>query len=492
MRLPESDLFLLIKSLSKREKANFVQYCKSSGKSENFLPLFYAFNSQEEYEEQKIRVEFHGNSFLNNFSQTKKNLSTAIIRSFRQVGNTRNESIYAQLEDTIQYFNRGIYHSARRQVSALKERAQNSEDFHIWEKCLEMERQIALKTLPLSSYLENAEKIDMEMVGISKMVSSFSELRRVREQSFNPLKKKIMARGRGDLEKLNALTEIRQYSGQKLESNRAKREYLTLSANLEAFQRNVKSAFSLNLELVSLYENNPFLLEEFFEEYVDRKTFVLAFSLELGQRERALEVFDNLKITKAKYPYQKLFLADRINLISLIIDLASEEEYLHEVQLSQIGKFASKSNLPHLRKIQYYYWLAVIYLKKGDFQESKRWSIQIVNTDWGEVLVDFQCMARIILLIAIFALGNSDLLEIFHRPSQRFLRKRKELQKFEKTVLAFVKKEIGFFPEKLKDLVAKILKDVSPLELERATHYFDLISWANSIIAKNDQELTSM
>ena len=64
-----SDLFQLIKSLSKTEKRHFVLYSTKHviGEQNGYMKLFYAIEKQKEYDEGKIKKQFVNDSFIKRF-----------------------------------------------------------------------------------------------------------------------------------------------------------------------------------------------------------------------------------------------------------------------------------------------------------------------------------------------------------------------------------------------------------------------------------------
>lgn len=63
MKIPSSELYELIHSMSERERSGFIENNSSNSRSPEYLKLFNAYSSQKKFDEEKIRSRLHLKSF---------------------------------------------------------------------------------------------------------------------------------------------------------------------------------------------------------------------------------------------------------------------------------------------------------------------------------------------------------------------------------------------------------------------------------------------
>ena len=96
--MAKTDLYQLIKAMSKTEKRYFSIDAKKSGKdSARYLKLFQVINEMEEWDNEKLKRRFK-----QNLSADKKYLYEAILRSMRDYRSTKSKA--AQVKEKIDGF----------------------------------------------------------------------------------------------------------------------------------------------------------------------------------------------------------------------------------------------------------------------------------------------------------------------------------------------------------------------------------------------------
>ena len=96
---PSSDLFKLIKSLTKSEKRFFKLSSSLQSGDKNYLKLFDAIEKQNTYDEAAIKEQFKNETFINHLPSEKNHLHRLILKSLR-IYNGEN-SINSILQDSI-------------------------------------------------------------------------------------------------------------------------------------------------------------------------------------------------------------------------------------------------------------------------------------------------------------------------------------------------------------------------------------------------------
>ena len=123
---PTSDLFLLIRSMSKSEKRHFKLSALLHGRTEkNYIRLFDAIAAQTAYDEAAIRKIFSGETFIKKLDVTKIYLYKLVlqsIRSFQSSGMTEARLKNLLIEVEI-LFDRSLFSQALKILEKARELA---------------------------------------------------------------------------------------------------------------------------------------------------------------------------------------------------------------------------------------------------------------------------------------------------------------------------------------------------------------------------------
>jgi hypothetical protein len=125
-------LFELIKSLTKEEK-RFFKLRTSYDKDSNYLKLFEAIDKQTRYDEQAIRKKFAGESWLANFSATKRYLYDTLLETLQFFNNTRNNEhkLLAGIQQFKVLYDKALYDQAQTLLDKLKKQTYEFSDVAI-------------------------------------------------------------------------------------------------------------------------------------------------------------------------------------------------------------------------------------------------------------------------------------------------------------------------------------------------------------------------
>jgi hypothetical protein len=142
------DLHQLIKSMSMSEKRHFKLFSSGhvGGDSKNYLRLFDAISRQENYDEEKIRQEFGGDSFVRHLPAEKNYLYAHLLESLNAFN--REKTFLARHANYLisieLLFNRGLFSQSQKLIRKAKAEAYTSEKFSTLLFLLRSETLIAI------------------------------------------------------------------------------------------------------------------------------------------------------------------------------------------------------------------------------------------------------------------------------------------------------------------------------------------------------------
>ena len=141
---PSTELFHLIKSLSKSEKRYFKLSSALQSGDKNYLKLFEAIESQDEYNESALKNKFKKETFIQHLPSEKNHLYHLILKSLR--GFYADKSAAAMLQEQLRnielLFNKALYKECSKLIRKAKKMAYDYEKYYFlldlidWEKIL--------------------------------------------------------------------------------------------------------------------------------------------------------------------------------------------------------------------------------------------------------------------------------------------------------------------------------------------------------------------
>lgn len=172
---PSTDLFELIKSLTKSEKRYFKRYTTlySNTKDNNYLKLFEAIDKQDTYDEVKIKNQFKNERFVKQLNVIKNYLYNSILKS-NSILIGKNSIKYSLKEAVVEnqfLFNKCLYRQSWKLIQAKKKLAYKHELYLLIVELIGNEK-LLLSYLNIPGKEEKLEKIiEEEMYVLNEIVT---------------------------------------------------------------------------------------------------------------------------------------------------------------------------------------------------------------------------------------------------------------------------------------------------------------------------------
>lgn len=492
MKVKEA-LYDLIKSLSKSEKRYFKLYASrhTIGDSNNYVLLFDYLDHLTHYDENKLRLHFYGEAFLNKFSITKKRLYNHVLDALNAYHSTKSveAKMYNMLSSVDVLHEKSLYEQSRRVLDSVVKLAKKTEAREVLLICARKERRYLETTGYLSMNLEKLNEKKNDQQAHLGYISELNDLWTLKSQIFHRLRTKGVARSEEDLALYNEIYADLLEMRFKHPSNY--KNYL-LAHSCSAYH------FAVGNKVASLEQINRAI---YFLKCLEGKdievnrlisllTNAVYLSDELGEYENSIEILSELKqfienIQLTKDLEVKLFssvasLELGLHLRKGNIDAASD--LIQHITL-KIDKYSNKL-LPE-RKAYLHFKIAVTHVAKGDFQEALKYVNEIINDAQMDKTEDIYGVTQILDLLIHIELQNDELVAYSLKSVQRFFKTRNRYYGFEKVMLKYLGKitrTSDHFDriELWGELYVK-LQEVTDDGFQNVTlEYFDFSAWAIS------------
>ncbi|MBI3237565.1 MAG: hypothetical protein HYZ43_01750, partial [Flavobacteriia bacterium] len=141
---PSSELFKLIKSLTKSEKRFFKLSSALQAGEKNYLKIFDYIEKQEHYDEDDLKDAFAGEVFVKHLPSEKNHLYRLILKSLRVYYSEQSASsiLKQELKNVEILYNKALYRECEKFVQRAKLVAKENEEFYYWYELIAWEKRL--------------------------------------------------------------------------------------------------------------------------------------------------------------------------------------------------------------------------------------------------------------------------------------------------------------------------------------------------------------
>jgi hypothetical protein len=495
-----SEVFQLVKSLSKSEKRYFKVFFSNIKADKKYIKLFDKIASQDVYNEINIKKEMDLGNNSNSFAVLKQYLYELIKKSLRAYHHTisKETEIQELMHDIAILFEKGLYVQCGKTIQKAKAIAER------YEKYLELLGLVdwEIKLSKAHSYKgrtdEEVEALYKNIFDIKEKYTYEKEYERLTYRVYSKIYKTGPTRTKEEVEEYKSVSgdpliqddTFQQLAKEKKLSYQAIHNYYTSkTGKYFNVEKDFERASYFSGEAVKLAEANPHRIEERRESYILALNNYITLLSRLdnhSEMHAQIEKMKKVSVT-SKLMKSRVFFVTNNTELAIFIHTGEFEKGLKSLDSIEDGIL--EYDLAKDAGFLLYYNMALIQFGVCNYKAAQKYLNNIINDNVVDLRSDLHCYARIISIIVHFELGNADLLEYIVRSTYRFLAKRERLHLLETSILNFIRqkmpkihtqKEIMNAFVELKVELETIVSD--EYEGRVLIEYFDFISWLESKI----------
>lgn len=487
------DLFQLIKSLDQSEKRYFKVFATMhiKGSDDNkYVKLFDAIDNQDEYSESEIRKQFANEKFLNQLHVAKNYLYNTILKSLRLYYSEKSKlnELMDTLRDVQILYDKSLFRQCIKHLEKAKKIAYAYEKYAQILAILDWEKTLART----NAYTGTDEKELLEYYSEHKKttekLNNINEYWKLSMQSFFLKMKQGNLRDKNELSKFKAvISNSFLKSEEKATTFTSKTLFYNIKGLYYHTVKDYKNLLGYCKKIVALLEANPLLTKE--DNYVSSLYNLLIVQIELKKIDDALYTINKLRKLESKSPViqSRIFVTSYVTELNLYMRSGDFDRGIPLVKEIEEGLINFGDKINKESEVLFYYNIAYLYFGIGDYENSLNWNNKIINDRELNIREDLQCFSRILNLLIHYELKNHELIEYIVKSTRRFLSNKNNLNKFEITVLNYMRKLISASGEEEKNYIfnlwKKELRNIAEDILEiKVFEYFDFISWLESKI----------
>ncbi|MCJ8290081.1 MAG: hypothetical protein HRT58_10490 [Crocinitomicaceae bacterium] len=495
---PSTELFKLIKSLTKSEKRFFKLSSSLQSGDKNYLKIFDFIEKQNLYEEQELKNEFKGETFIKHLPSEKNHLYKLILKSLRAYYSEQsvNSTLKQEIKNVEILYNKALYRECEKFVVRAKSTAEKYEKFYYWFELISWEKRLLESAYEAGEFSTDLDKLVAE----EEMV--IAKLRNLAEYTIIYSKINLIFRSGGftrNERERNLVEEIADYhliKGKNTAlSTKAASMCYYIKGLCAATNRNYDDSFQFFNRTREILDNNPLIKQDSGQRYVMTLFHLLRCYIDSKEFEMAENLIRDIRALTDRKGFNSVDISVRIfgNVASQeLILLHSQGEFQKCVELipaiekeqNAYGEKISKE-----MELVLTYNKAYSYFGIGEYKKALQYLNEVLNDNEQNLRQDIYSFARLFNLVIHYELENYDFLDYVVKSTNRYLSKHDRDYQIENTCIRHIRKlskthtsvnQLEIF-EKMDKEIKELLEDHN----ERAIlEYFNVSAWIYSKLNK--------
>lgn len=491
---PTTELFDLIKSLTKSEKRFFKLSSSLQAGEKNYIRLFDAIEEQEDYDEEKIKSRFKGETFIQHFPSEKNHLYKQILKSLRSFHseNSISNILRIEIKNIEILYKKALYKECAKFVSRAKKIAIEHEKFYYLFELINWEKQLLEEEYETGSFDKDLDDLISQETECIQKLRNLAEYHMIYSRVNFVIRRGGFARNDSERKIVNELENYHLIKGKNTAlSARAASICYYIKGVCNAFNRNYDEALTNFKKVKDIIDGKDHLKPDLAQRYVRTLSLILTCYIELRDYSKAYEIIEEIKMlneedgfsdTNTQLRIQTTVYISSLQIFNKTGNSARGLQLVPEI-IRLLDKNSAKINKEQV--IEFYVNIAGIYFINQDYKESLYWLNKVLNDNEKMLRRDLYNFARIFNLIIHYELGNNDLLEYVIKSTARHLNKGDTDYAPETIVIKHLRKLIKFNNEKSRldaysDMKNELEKVFANTHEKVLLDYFDLNAWVES------------
>lgn len=481
-----SQLFQLIKSLSKADKRYFKMKASHYAGNKVYTKLFDLMDKQAVYNEAAIIKEFENKKIIKNIYRVREYLLTLIVESLEQqyrYENVDSKLMHLALQIDI-LLKKNQFYFAEKYLETAKKLASKHEK-HLAQ--IEL-TQLEYRLMAARNFTSADERSLMELH--NRNLANIEKYKNLNKYNLLESKASLLIRQADNRnavndKKFNAIiAELRLSDRSLVKSNSTMAKSLNIQIMYAFYTFNYSQAIKIMKKMIGLYEKIPDFISENNFNYITIHSNLFIVQIQNGNYGDAKETL--IKISGIKSGKPLLQQRIQMNVFRGKLQLYGKTgDYETGIKLSEeiFSRNIDKIFLKYGFGFDLYFFTSILFFEKEQFKKAKEYVLMAIDMADKYGRPGQKSIATIFLLIIYYEMKNDDLIEYYMRSVYRFLLKQKQMHKFERVVLYFIRKNLfgELTPKKLIDEFSKLkisLEEIFKDPFEKYRHdSFDYISW---------------
>ncbi len=483
--------------MTRSEKRFFKLHSSLQSGSKNYLKLFDAIEKQKQYDEEALKTQFKGETFIKHLPSEKNHLFKLILKSLRAYhsDNSANSTLKEELKNIDILYRKRLFKECKKILKKAKKFATQNDKFYFLSEIISWEKKLMLEDFEAGKFTSDLDGL------IEEEKDAIEKLRNIADYNILVTRSHFAYKGGGyaRAEKEKKLAEEIKNDPLVQNVNNALSKRATVLCH---YIRGIVHRADLDLEEMfkdfsqvrKLLEDNHYLKQDLPLIYAYALNCQRSYYLKKRNFRSARKTLNELadlskeKIFQNPNPKVRLFMYKYVGEMLYLLETGQHykvHDLMKKIELE--GGFEGKISKEH--ELIFDYNISGLYFGIGEYNKSLYWLNKILNDNESILRQDIYSYSRLVNLILHYELGNYDLIDYITKSTSRFLSKRERDTRAEPLLLKYIKKlpRLSDREEELQALFREMKAELEALfredkEEQVIMEYFDVISWLDSKI----------
>jgi len=491
---PSTELFQLIKSLTKSEKRFFKLSSSLQSGDKNYLKIFDTIDKQKVYDEEAVKKAFKGETFIKHFPSEKNHLYKLVLKSLRSYYS--DQSISSVLKQEIKnveiLYKKALYKECNKFVKRAKKTAIAHEKFYYCYELIGWERLLLEEAYESGKFDKDLDELIAEEEDIISKLRNLAEYQVLYSKINYVFRSGGFARNAEEKEIVDEIANNHLIKGKNTAlSSRAASICYYNKGLCASTKREYTDSFQFFLKVKKILDDNPYLKQDLSKRYVKTYSHLLYCYIDNNDYQKAEELIAEMRALPKEKGFKsidigvKIFTASYTGELQLYIRQGKFDIAMSKVDeiVTGIEKLGDKINKEN--EVVFSYYIANIYFGCGEYNKALFWINKVLNDNEQNLRQDIYSFSRLFNLVIHYELGNLDLLEYIIKSTFRYLNKKEKDYNIENIILKHMRKLSRAVVETDKieefELMKSELTEAFKDDKERVVlDYFDFDSWVDA------------
>lgn len=491
---PSRELFELVKSLTKSEKRFFKLTSSLQSGEKNYLKIFEAIDKQSEYDEEIIKAQFKGETFVKHFPSEKNHLYKLILKSLRayHADNSVSSVLKQEIKNIEILYKKALFKECNKFLVRAKKLAITHEKFYYWFELLNWEKLLLEEAYEAGEFTRDIDEL------ISEEQEVIEKLRNLAAYHVLYSKINFVFRSGGFVRSEEDRAIVEEISTHPLIKGRntaLSHRAATICYYIQGFCAMANRDLALSYEKFSrvkaILDENPMVKNDLPRRYVRTLNNILLNLIDLGKSKEAEALIKSMRALKKDQAFAStdiqvlIFRSTYQGELKLYQSKGEFDSALPLVEDILAGFEMFDDKISKEQQIIFNYGIAYTYFGAGEYSKALFWNNKVLNDNEPNLRQDIYSYSRLFNLAIHYELENHDLMEYIIKSTMRYLNRRQRDYEIEVIILGFMKKLArAHFQKDAKPIFEEMLKALegnASLKKDRVLlEYFDYLSWARS------------
>ena len=495
---PSTELFKLIKSLTKSEKRFFKLSSSLQAGDKNYLKIFDYIEKQSSYDEEELKEFFAKETFIKHLPSEKNHLYKLVLKSLRSFYS--EQSVMSLLKQEMKnieiLYNKALYRECEKFVSRAKEIAKDYEKFYYWYELISWEKKLLEEAYESGEFTTDLDKLVEEEELVIAKLRNLAEYQVIYSKINLVFRSGGFTRNEAERQVVEGIADYHLIKGKNTAiSTRAASMCYYIKGLCAATNRNYSDSFQFFNRTREILDNNPQIKDDSAQRYVMTLAHLLRCYIDSKDFDNAQKMVEDIRSLETKKGFNstdiqvRLFTssyAQELTLMHAMGEFQKSVELIPKIEELQLF-FGEKINKE--QEITIIYKKAYSYFGIGNYKKALQYVNQVLNDNEQNLRQDIYSFLRLFNLVLHFELENYDFLEYVIKSTNRFLNKQERDFEAESVCIKYIKKlaKTNSNSEKTT-ILTQLKKELNDLFVDKnegvLLEYFNITAWVDSKINK--------